>query len=104
MKLAILLHGLEKDKPILKEIMDKLQDQLNHIDSDDVETLFCIDQGESTIEEKKAWLLEQTEAKKYVFITAETEIPDNFIILRFNATKGGKTTEQLSELGVYTKM
>lgn len=98
------MHGLEIQKPILTEIMNKLQLQLNKIGKDNqAEVLFYIDQGEKGLEEKKSWLMEQTTAKKYVFIDSASVIEDNFILLRLNAVKGLKSTAELLELGVYGK-
>ncbi len=108
MKLAILLYGLEQDKPLLKEIMDKLQVQLNKVEKPfpakaTIDVVFYIDKGEMSIEEKKAWLLGQTVAKKYVFLDEKSVIEDNFLTKRYNAVRTGKTTEQLIELDVYSK-
>ena len=102
MKLAILLYGLESENDKLKIIMDKLQEQLNKLNTDLCEVVFKVNEEES-VEEKKAWLLSQTEAKKYVFITAKTEIPDNFLIYRFTAVRAHKPTEKLIELGIFSK-
>ncbi len=101
MKIAILLHGTESEKPKLTVIIDKLQAQLNKIDSEDVEVVYSI--NEESIEEKKNWLLSQTESNKYVFIDAETDIPDNFLLLRFNSVKNGHPVNKLIKLGVYSK-
>lgn len=104
MKLAILLHGLEPEKEILNTIMLKVQSQLNKTNGEEeAEALYYIDNGESSVEEKQQWLKDQTEAKKYVFITAKSIIEDNFVLLRLNAIKYGKPTEQLVELGIYSK-
>ena len=113
MKLAVLLYGTEdiqdpeKPSPIksvwMKEAMGKLQTQLNLIAHEDAEVVFYCDKGEITVDEKKQWLVGQTKAKKYVFVSSETEITDNFILLRLNAVKNGKTTPELLKLGIFTK-
>ncbi len=113
MKLAFLIFGIEdiqdpeKPNPIkclwLKEALGKLQTQLNSMPKDETEVVFYFDKGEKTIDEKKEWLVGQTEAKKYVFLDSETEITDNFMLLRLNAIKQGKKTPELLKLGIFTK-
>ena len=102
MKLAILRHGTESEKERLSEIMNELQKQLNSVGSDEIEVVYRVNEEEN-IDEKCSWLLSQTVAPKYIFITAATIIEDNFIILRFNSVKLRKPTKQLLELGVFNK-
>ena len=83
--------------------MDKLQKQLNAIDKDDVEVVFFIDSEGNTVEEMKDWLLSQTVSERYVFITKDSVIEDNFLLLRYNAVKNGWSAEKLIELGIYYK-
>lgn len=102
-KLAVLLYGLEEDKAIIGEIMKNLQMQLNKMPKDETEVVFYTDNGEMSIEEKKSWLMGQTESKHYVFVNTKTELPDNFMLYRLNAVKNGKSTQELIELGVFRK-
>lgn len=101
MKLAILIHGLESDQN-MKNIMSQIQQQLDRIGNGKVDVVYRIN-DEENIEQKKAWLLSQTECKKYVFVTAESTLEDNFIILRYTSVKLRKPTAQLIELGIFSK-
>jgi hypothetical protein len=105
MKLSILLYAFENAQtlPIIEQIKNKLQGQLNSIPSDDIEVVFCTDPGEKSIEEMRQWLIEQSEAKHYVFITTDTEINDNFVLLRYNAIIYRKSIEELVKLNIYHK-
>lgn len=105
MKLSILLYAFERAEtlPIIQDIKNKLQAQLNAIHSDDIEVVFKTDPGELSIDEMRTWLLEQAQAKKYVFISTDSEIKDNFVLLRYNAIKYGWKTDKLIELNIYTK-
>ncbi len=103
MKLAILLYGTDAELPKLTEINNKLQDQLNLLKGDDESEVVYYINSENTVEEKKQWLLSQTDAKKYVWVDSTTDIPDNFILKRLNAIKYGHSTEKLIKLNVFTK-
>lgn len=103
MKLSILLHGIESDRALLDVIKDKLQIQLNLLNRDDLEALFYIDNGETTVEEKKQWLLEQCTGRRYVFVDSSTDIQDNFLLLRYNAIKLGWPTEKQLTLNIFHK-
>ncbi len=96
MKLSILIYGLESEKQKLSPIMNAIQEQLNRMGDGYVDIVYRINDEES-IEQKKAWLLSQTECKKYVFVTIGTEIPDNFLILRYTSVKLRKPTKKLLE-------
>ncbi len=106
MKLAVLLYGIvmdDNEKKEYHEIMTKLQRQLNSMPKDETEVVFYTDAGEMSIEEKKSWLMGQTTANSYVFVTKETELPDNFMLFRLNAIKNGMSTSKLADLGVFRK-
>jgi hypothetical protein len=106
MKIAILLHGEENEEqmPKLFDIQSKLQKQLDEIGSDDIDVVYIVN-NTNTLDEKKEWLLSQTEAKSYVFIDHETVIDDLFLAKRLNAMKGGrKTNKQLLDLGIFSKL
>ena len=104
MKLSILFYAFESNEtlPIIEDIKNKLQSQLNSIPSDDIEVVFKTSQEES-LDEMRTWLLEQSESKKYIFISTDSIIPDNFVLLRYNAIKYGWKTDKLIELNIYTK-
>lgn len=105
-RLAVLLYGIvtdDNEKKEYHEIMTKLQGQLNSMPKDETEVVFYTDAGEMSIEEKKSWLIGQTTSNSYVFVTKETELPDNFMLFRLNAIKNGKSTQELIKLGVFRK-
>lgn len=101
MKLAILIYGLQSD-PNMNKILNQIQWQLNKIGNGVVDIVYRINDEES-IEQKQAWLLSQTECKKYVFVTTDSHLEENFIILRHTCVKLRKPTAKLIELGVYSK-
>lgn len=105
MKLAILIHFLESDRDKVKNILSSLQTQLDKLNRDDeAEAVFYSDNGETSEEEKKDWLLRQTKAKSYVFVDANTEVDEYFILKRLNAIKNGWALEKLLDLKVYNKI
>ena len=105
MKLAILIHFLESEKPKIKEILSSFQSQLDALNKDDeAEVVFFSDNGETSEEEKKEWLVKQTKARSYIFVDASTEIDNYFILKRLNAIKNGWSLEKLLSLQVYNKI
>ncbi len=102
-KLAILLYGIDSEKEKIEAIKNELQSQLNQTKDGEVDVVYYTDQGEESDDFKKNWLLEQTKATRYVFVTTATETPANFIIRRLNAIKFGATTEALIELDIFRK-
>jgi len=101
MKLAILIYGLQSD-PNMNKILEQIQCQLNKIGNGVVDIVYRINDDES-IEQKREWLLSQTECKKYVFVTTDSVLEENFIILRHISVKLRKPTAELIELGIYSK-
>ena len=101
-KLAILLHGTNEEKLKIENIKSELQKQLNQTKPGEVDVVYYID-DEMSIEQKQDWLKKETDAKKYVFVTAECFVPNNYIVYRLNAIKNGKKAEELIELGIHSK-
>lgn len=107
---SILLHSKEtepeqmqaEEKPY-REVMDKLQLQLNKIAAGEKIDILHNNQWTLSVEERKAWLLSQCIGKKYIFVTTDTELPDNFIVLRYQSVKARKPTKVLVELGIFSK-
>ena len=102
MKLAILLYGLEQENDRLNLVLKKLQGQLNALGPKKVDIVYRINEEES-IDEKRNWLLSQTTCKKYIFVTVNSIVGENFTIIRYNAVKSNKTTPELLKLGIYSK-
>jgi hypothetical protein len=105
-KLSILLYDDKPDNAAqVMAKMDmkiKLQDQLNAINSNEIDVIFRFNEHE-TVQEKKNWLLSETTSKKYVFLTGDTVIEDNFLVLRLNAVRLRKPTKVQVDLGIYAK-
>lgn len=72
--LEVLVYGTQKQKEKVKELNENLQKQIDkHRKSRSrVRVLWYMDSGEKTIEEKKQWLIENSNCKYYVF--ANTDI------------------------------
>jgi hypothetical protein len=102
MKLAILIYGNADDEFRIKMQLSSLQKQLNVQGIDDIEVLYFYDNDEASIEEKKMWLLQRTEAKYYTFLNADVKVDDYFVLKRINAIKQG-LSETLLELETYYK-
>jgi hypothetical protein len=77
----ILVYGLEKDKPKLKKMLDKLQKQIDNSKTNQsrVRILWYADNGEKTIEEKKEWLLNESNCVFYTFAPEDLNIANNYI-------------------------
>lgn len=104
MKISFLIHGIEGEG--FKSLLEKLQKQIDLIHVNEckhIDIVYYADQGESSEDERKQWLLEQCVSDKYVFVDKKTELKDNFILLRYNAVKQGRPTEKQIELEIYTK-
>ena len=77
----ILVYGLEENKPKIKSMLDKLQKQINQSKTNQakVRILWYADKGEKTIEEKKEWLIEESNCVFYVFAPENHVIAPNYI-------------------------
>lgn len=107
---SILLHSKEtepeqmqsEEKPY-REVMDKLMIQLNKIGAGEKIDILHNNQWTLSVDERKAWLLANCIGKKYIYVTTDTVIPDNFIVLRYQSVKARKPTKVLVELGIFSK-
>jgi hypothetical protein len=77
----VLVYGLTENKPKMKKILDQLQKQIDRskINKAKVRVLWYMDSGEKTIEEKKEWLINESNCVFYVFAPEDLQIPDNYI-------------------------
>jgi hypothetical protein len=77
----VLVHGIESDKPKIKRMLDKLQRLIDKSKTNNskVRALWYIDSGEKTIEEKKQWLIENSNCIFYVFTPEDYKIADNYL-------------------------
>ena len=77
----VLAYGLEENKPKIKKMLDKLQRLIDKSKTNQsrVRVLWYADNGEKTIEEKKEWLINQSNCIFYVFAPEDHKVPDNYI-------------------------
>lgn len=77
----VLIHGLEADKPKIKKMLDKLQRLIDKskTNRNKVRALWYIDSGEKSIEEKKQWLIDNSNCVFYVFTPEDYKIADNYL-------------------------
>lgn len=78
----ILIYGVEKDKTRIKTLLDDLEIQINKSRKAKrrVRVLWYIDKGELSIDEKKKWLIDNSNCAYYVFAPETYEIPSKYII------------------------
>lgn len=78
--LEILVQGVEDDKPIIKKMLDGLQEQMGKSrKGKHVRVLWLIDKGEQTVEQKKKWLTENCNAKYNYFVPDNYEVKSTFV-------------------------
>lgn len=78
--LEILVHGKEEDKAKVKKMTTALQEQLSPPKiAKRARVFWMIDKGETTAEEKKKWLIENVNAKYYVFAPDDYKVEKDFI-------------------------
>lgn len=77
----VLVYGTEDNKPKIKRMLDSIQKQINKSKTNQakVRVLFYIDNGEKTIDEKKEWLINESNCVFYVFAPESYKVPDNYI-------------------------
>ena len=77
----LLVYGVESDKGKIKRMLDKLQRLIDKSKTNQsrVRALWYIDSGEKTIEEKKQWLIDNSNCIFYVFMPEDYKIADNYI-------------------------
>lgn len=77
----LLVFGDESNKGKIKRMLDKLQKLIDKSKTNEskVRVLWYIDNGEKTIEEKKDWLINESNCVFYVFTPEDYKISDNYI-------------------------
>jgi hypothetical protein len=77
----VLAYGIEENKPKIKKMLDKMQRLIDKskINQAKVRVLWYADNGEKTIEEKKQWLINESNCVFYVFAPEDHKIPDNYV-------------------------
>lgn len=78
--LEILVYGIEEDKAAIKKMMENIQAQMAKTKRGKyARILWYIDKGEKTVEEKKNWLIENANAKYYVFTPESNTVKPDFV-------------------------
>ena len=78
--LEILVYGLEEDKAEIKKMMENIQAQMAKTKRGKyARILWYIDKGEKTVDEKKSWLIENANAKYYVFTPESNTVKPDFV-------------------------
>jgi hypothetical protein len=77
----VLAYGTEDNKPKMKRMLESLQKQIDKSKTNraKVRVLFYVDNGEKSIEEKKEWLINESNCVFYVFAPESYNVPDNYI-------------------------
>ena len=77
--LEILFYGDEENKEQNKIVLDSLQKQLAKPNNDGKARIFWCTDKEKTDDEKKQFLIENSECLYYVIVSLETQIDNNFV-------------------------
>jgi hypothetical protein len=77
----VLAYGLEENKPKIAKMLLKMQRLIDKskTNKSNIRLLWYVDKGEKTIEEKKEWLINQSNCIFYVFAPEDHKIPDNYV-------------------------
>ena len=77
----VLVYGEESNKGTIKKMLDKLQKLIDKSKTNQskVRVLWYIDSGEKTIDEKKEWLIKESNCVFYVFTPEDYKVSENYI-------------------------
>lgn len=86
--LEILVYGVQKDKEAIDKMNKDIQDQLaNHKKGKYGRILWYVDNGEKTVDEKKNWLIENSNSRYQIFLGDHYHIGSGFIKNIFSKIK-----------------
>jgi hypothetical protein len=94
--LEILFYGDEENKEQNKIMLDNLQKQLAKPNNDGKARIFWCTDKEKTDEEKKQFLVENSECLYYTIVSLETQIDNNFV--RKHLSKIENLSKAISEM------
>ena len=79
--LEVLIYGLEKDKTRIKTLLDDIEIQINKSRKAKrrVRVLWYIDKGELSIDEKKKWLIDNSNCAYFVFVPETYQVSSKYI-------------------------
>lgn len=101
--LEILVYAVEEDTKKMNNMLAELQHQLNSSRKakNRVRVFWTIDKGETTIEQKKQWLIERSNCVYYVFAPENFVISSNYIkSLLDNIKKFEESVKSFKKYGV----
>ena len=77
----VLVYGEESNKAKIKSMLDKMQKLIDKSKTNQsrIRVLWYIDNGEKTIEQKKEWLVNESNCIFYVFAPEDYNLPPNYI-------------------------
>lgn len=77
----ILVYGYEENRESMKMMLNKLQHQINKskTNKNKVRILWYMGEENQTKEEKREWLINESNCVFYVFAPDDYKIPDNYI-------------------------
>lgn len=86
--LEVLVYGNEDDKAKIKKMMDNIQEQMYKCKKGKyARILWYIDKGEKTEDEKKQWLIDNCNAKYYVFAPDTHTVKPDWVKNTLNSIK-----------------
>lgn len=79
--IELLVFGLEKDRDKIKKMLEELDKQINASRKAKYRTrvLWYMDNGEKSADEKKEWLIDNSNCKYYLFTPESYAISSNYI-------------------------
>lgn len=79
--IELLVFGLEKDRDKIKKMLEELDKQINASRKAKYRTrvLWYMDNGEKSVDEKKEWLIDNSNCKYYLFTPENYVISSNYI-------------------------
>jgi hypothetical protein len=102
--LEVLFFGNEESKEQNKTMLDSLQKQLNKPSNSGKARIFWCTDKEKTDEEKKQFLIENSECLYYTIISLDTKIDSNFVRKSLSKIENlSKAIGEMKELNIVPK-
>ena len=79
--IELLVFGVESDREKIKKMLEELDKQINASRKAKYRSrvLWYIDKGEKSVDEKKQWLIENSNCKYYLFTPENYNVSPNYI-------------------------
>ena len=102
--LEILFYGSEDNKEQNKEYLDALQKQLNKPSNANKARIFWCTDKDKTDDEKKQFLIENSECIYYVILNLETKVDSNFVRKCLSKIENtSKAIKEMKEMNILPK-